>query len=191
MSIDAFAQRVRRLRAEAGLTLKSLSQRSGVSISALSNIENGKVSPTYERIVALARGLGVDVGYLFKDEIAQPKSRRSVTLSGQGVAHKTPQYIYEALSADITEKDFVPLLATLKAKTLEEFGPLIRHEGEEFMYVLEGEVTIHTDYYSPVILGVGDSCYWDSSMGHACLSTGAVDARVLWVSSNADIDDSD
>jgi len=189
MSIDAFAQRVRRLRAEAGLTLKNLSQRSGVSISALSNIENGKVSPTYERIVALARGLGVDVGYLFKDEIAQPKSRRSVTFSGQGVAHKTPQYIYEALSADITEKDFVPLLATLKAKTLEEFGELIRHEGEEFMYVLEGQVTIHTDHYSPVVLGVGDSCYWDSSMGHACLSTGDVDARVLWVSSNAEIND--
>jgi len=189
MSIDAFAQRVRRLRAGVGLTLKELSQRSGVSISALSNIENGKVSPTYERIVALARGLGVDVGYLFKDEIALPRSRRSVTLKGQGVLHKTPQYIYEALSADITEKDFVPLLATLKAKTLKEFGPLIRHEGEEFMYVLEGEVTIHTDHYSPVTLRAGDSCYWDSSMGHACLSTGKGDAQVLWISSDVEIDD--
>src|SRR5690625_4014378 len=164
MSIDGFAQRVRRLRAEAGLTLKELSQRSGVSISALSTIEHGKVSPTYERIVAVARGLGVDDGYLFKDEIAQPKSRRSVTFSGQGVAHKSSQYIYEALSADITEKDFVPLRATLKAKSLEEFGELIRHECEEFMYVLEGQVTIHTDHYSPVVLGVGDSCYWDSSI---------------------------
>lgn len=188
MSIDAFSQRVRRLRAEAGLTLKQLSERSGVSISALSNIENGKVSPTYERIVALARGLGVDVGYLFQDEIRQPRSRRSVTLSGAGVVHKTSQYDYAVLGADISDKDFVPLLTTLKARTLEEFGPLISHEGEEFMYVLEGEVTIHTDHYSPVVLGVGDSCYWDSSMGHACLSTGPQQAKVLWVSSNADIE---
>src|SRR5699024_12627172 len=121
--------------------------------------------------------------------IAHPKSRRSITFSWHDVTHETPQYIYAALSADITEKEFVSLLATLKAKTLEVFGELIRHEGEEFMYVLEGQVTIHTDHYSPVVLGVGASCYWDSSMGPACLSTGDVDARVLWASSNSYIND--
>lgn len=185
MTIDIFAQRVRRLRSQAGLTLRELGERAGISVSALSNIETGKVSPTYERIVALAQGLDVDVGCLFGDEnVKQPMCRRSITLKGEGIRHSTPQYVYEALCADIIDKQFVPLIATIKARSKADFDSLIRHEGEEFLYVLVGQVTVYTDQYSPMVLREGDSCYWDSTMGHACVSSGESDAKVIWVSSN-------
>lgn len=185
MSVNNFAQRVRRLRSQAGLTLRELGERAGISVSGLSNIENGKMSPTYERIVALAHGLNVDVGYLFGDEIVkQPMCRRSITLKGKGIKHATSQYIYEALCADIIDKQFVPLVATIKARSKADFDGLIQHEGEEFLYVLEGQVTVYTDHYSPMVLDEGDSCYWDSTMGHACISSGDSDAKVIWVSSN-------
>jgi uncharacterized cupin superfamily protein len=60
---------------------------------------------------------------------------------------------------------------------------LLRHDGEEFIFVLEGSVTLHSEFYEPLAMEVGDSCYFDSRMGHASVSNGAQDARVLWVCS--------
>lgn len=50
------------------------------------------------------------------------------------------------------------------------------------MYVISGEVTLYTEHYRPLPMKEGDSVYYDSGMGHCCVSTGPEDARVLWVS---------
>lgn len=179
------SRKLRRLRREAQLTLQQLSGRCGISVSTLSKIEKGQLSPTYEKIAALAQGLNIQVGELFNDEpLAAPTARRSLTRRGQGVMHATEQYDYEVLCAELAHKQFVPLLATIKARTLQAFPALLHHAGEEFIYVLKGKVTVHTDYYQPMELAEGDSCYFDSTMGHACVA-GEEDARILWVCSNA------
>lgn len=178
------ARKVRRLRHEAQLTLQQLSKRCGISVSALSKIEKGQLSPTYERIAALARGLHIQVGELFNDEEqAPPSSRLTVTRRGTGVRHETAQYDYEVLCTELASKQFVPLFTTVKAKSVKQFPALLQHDGEEFIYVLEGNLTVYTQFYKPVELSVGDSCYFDSSMGHACVA-GDEDARILWVCSN-------
>jgi uncharacterized cupin superfamily protein len=64
----------------------------------------------------------------------------------------------------------VPILAKIHATSMEEFGPLLRHGGEEWIYVLRGEIEVHSEFYEPERLGVGDSIYLDSRMGHAYLS---------------------
>jgi hypothetical protein len=74
-----------------------------------------------------------------------------------------------------------PLLGTLKARSLTEFGQPLRHEGEEFIHVLSGSVELHTEFYSPILLTTGDSAYYDSTMGHALLRVGKREALVLWV----------
>ncbi|WP_042697819.1 helix-turn-helix domain-containing protein [Azospirillum sp. B506] len=182
------ASTLKRLRSAARLTLQQLSERSGVSVSTLSKIENGQLSPTYEKIAALASGLGVEVGELFgQPPKPTPLGRRSITRAGGGMVHETDQYRYEALNADLPNKRLVPLVTTIKARSVEDFGELPRHDGEEFLYVLEGEVTVHTDFYTPFTLSTGDSCYFDSGMGHACVSGGAEDARVLWVCSHTSL----
>jgi uncharacterized cupin superfamily protein len=73
----------------------------------------------------------------------------------------------------------VPIIAEPHARSLAEFGELIRHPGEEFVYVLEGTVDLHTDLYTPARLEAGDSMYFDSGMGHAYIAVGLKRCRVL------------
>lgn len=133
-------------------------------------------------------GLGIEVGELFSPTTKNAAlGRRSVTRRGKGVAHRTAQYSYEILHPDLADKRFVPLVTTIRAHHRAEFPELLSHNGEELLYVLTGKVVLHTDGYAPLELGPGDSCYFDSTMGHACVSGTAEDATVLWVSSHADL----
>ena len=181
---DFLARQVHRLRKQAGLTLQQLGEKCGISVSTLSKIEKGQLSPTYEKIVALARGLEIHVSELFHEEGSHsPNGRLAVTRAGEARQHTTRQYDYQALCADLSNKRFIPLLTRIKARSIREFPALLQHEGEEFIYVLSGEVTVHTDFYQPLTLHPGDACYFDSTMGHACVA-GATEAQVLWVSSH-------
>lgn len=100
-----------------------------------------------------------------------------------------PEYpIYYYLATDLVKKRMVPILAHARARTLEEFGPLTSHAGEEFLIVLRGEIELHTDQYAPVRLKAGESVYIDSTMGHAYLSVGEGDAEMLCVCSGEEPD---
>ena len=125
------------------------------------------------------------IAALFHEESAHtPNGRLAVTRAGSARTHSTKQYDYQALCADLSNKRFVPLLTRIKARSLREFPALLQHEGEEFIYVLAGQITVHTDFYQPILLNRGDACYFDSTMGHACVA-GEEDAQVLWVSSHS------
>ncbi len=81
----------------------------------------------------------------------------------------------------------IPVLARVRAKSLEEFGELVRHAGEEYTHVLEGRVAVHTEFYDPIVLTVGQSVYIDSNMGHAYIAgEGCEEAVVLSVCSSAE-----
>lgn len=183
-----FAGRVRQLRQAAGATLQDVAQRSGLAASTLSKIENGQLSPTYETLLRLADGLRVDIAELFAAERTSDFSsgRRSITRRGQGNLHTTPQYQYEMFCADLSRKCFAPLVTTIRARRVEDFTELPRHAGEEFIYVLSGEIELYTEHYEPTRLRQGDGCYFDSTMAHGCISVSKSDAVVLWVASRTD-----
>jgi transcriptional regulator with XRE-family HTH domain len=185
----AFGQRVRQLRHGALLTIQELSDRSGLAISTISKVENGLSSPTYENILRLSQGLDVDVSDLFREHGAnQPSGRRSITRAGKGSKVLSPHYTYEMLCSDLTNKRFIPLLTTIRARDVVEFAEMSRHSGEEFFYVLSGVVTLHSEHYKPVRLKPGDSCYLASTMGHALINGADEEARILWIcSSLADV----
>jgi quercetin dioxygenase-like cupin family protein len=75
----------------------------------------------------------------------------------------------------------LPYKTTVRARSFEEFGDWVRHEGEELLFVLEGEILFYTEFYEPVALSKGDSAYYDCEMGHAVISTSSEDAQILWV----------
>lgn len=180
---------IRRRRQAAGLSLRELGARSGLAASTLSKIENSQISPTYDSLLRLVDGLGLDLAQLFDPTSVDPAhGRRVVTRRGGGVHYRTPHYDFEVLCAEVLGKRFVPFLATLTARSVTDFGQLPRHEGEEFVFVLEGRVEVHTDQHEPVLLQAGDSCYLDSTMGHGCLAVGEEPARILWVTSQAGFD---
>lgn len=183
----AFARKLREFRKSADLTLSDLARRSGLAASTLSKIENGQMSPTYDTLHALAEGLDIDITELVTGGRGPSvNGRKTVTRKGEGVVHSTELYDYELLCTDISERKFAPLLAVIKARSVHSFDSLLRHPGEEFIYVLQGKVTLHTEFYAPTQLAVGDCSYFDSTMGHALVNADDVDARVLWVSSSFD-----
>jgi mannose-6-phosphate isomerase-like protein (cupin superfamily) len=73
-------------------------------------------------------------------------------------------------------------ISRIKARDVSDFETWIRHSGEEFMYVISGELTFISEHYRPLPMKAGDSLYYDSGMGHGCISTSEDDAVVLWVS---------
>ncbi len=174
--------KVQSLRQEQGITLSDLGSRSGVSISTLSKIENGQTSPTFDTLNRLAAGLGVDLTALFHSE-APPSvnGRRAITFAGTGPRHRSGNYEYELLCADLAHRAFVPLLTTLHARSIEDFRKMANHAGEEFFYVLSGEVVLHTEHYAPAHMKAGDSSYFDSTMDHAVYSVSEEPAQILWI----------
>jgi len=182
-------RRVREIRRRRGSTLKDLGEASGLSKSTLSKIENGTLSVSYDNLIRLAHGLSVDVSELFAEssggESAQGNGRRSIARRGSGEIYETTQYRYELLCNDLNPKKLFPMIATLRTRSISSQMDLIRHSGEEFAFVLSGTVEVHSEFYSPLILKPGEGVYFDSTMGHALISSDGVDAKILWIATNA------
>lgn len=176
--------KVRALRREKNWTLSDLSNATGLAISTLSKIENDRMSPTFDVVQKLATGLSIDITSLFSaSENTPQQTRRSVTRKGSGRPYETETYSHLLLATDLSTKKILPFVSIVKARSIEEFDEFGAHDGEEFLYVLEGSVRFFTDFYEPVDLNEGDGIYIDSAMRHACISTSEQDAKVLWINS--------
>ncbi len=177
-----FGERLRQLRQERGLTLQQASKLTGVAQSTLSKMENEQLSPTYNLMQKLALGLEIEVPQLFAPSTtAKISGRRSVTRKGGGRAHATATYDHELIAMDLGSKRMVPFKSRVRARSLDDFSEWVRHDGEELLMVLEGQVTVYTEEYEPLVMNEGDSSYFDSTMGHAVVSSSEEDALVLWV----------
>jgi transcriptional regulator with XRE-family HTH domain len=178
------AARVRQLRQERNWTLEQAATQAGLARSTLSKIENGQMSPTYEALKKLADGLQISVPQLFTPpQKAQINGRMAVTKTGEGQPHATATYEHELLANPLMGKKMLPYRAKVRARDVDEFNGWVRHDGEEFLIVLSGAVQLHTEFYAPVDLHMGDSAYYDASMGHNVVSVSEADAEILWVTS--------
>lgn len=176
-------QRVRAQRNKLDWTLEQASHATGLARSSLSKIENGLMSPTYDALIKLAAGLKIDISELFEPaESISGSGRRSISRKGAGQSHHTPYYDHVLLCNDMSNKDMIPFKTRILARSFDDFEEWSRHTGEEFVYVLTGEIELFTEYYEPVRLGPGDSWYIDSRMGHRVISVSPENAEVLWVS---------
>ena len=175
-------KRLREIRKSLNLTLEEASQKTGLARSTLSKIENEQISPTFTAVQKLANGLQIDIPQLFAKPLTTMASgRRVLTKSGQGTPHPTSTYEHELLSTDLARKKMVPFKTRVRARSFDDFGDWVRHEGEEFLLVLEGELALYTEFYEPVAMVAGDSMYYDANMGHALVSLSETDALVLWI----------
>jgi transcriptional regulator with XRE-family HTH domain len=179
-------QRVRELRKAHKWTLAQAAKQAGLARSTLSKIENGQMSPTYDALKKLATGLEISVPQLFTPpEAERINGRMAVTKTGAGTAKATTTYEHELLADTLLKKQMLPYRARIRARSMEEFDGWVRHDGEEFLYVLTGVVQLFTEFYEPVELRRGDSAYYDATMGHNVLSLSPEDATILWVTSLA------
>ena len=175
-------KRVRQIRLSHNLTLEEASQRTGLARSTLSKIENEQISPTFQAVQKLAKGLDIDIPQLFANaKESRCAGRRDITRAGQGRPHPTPTYEHEMLASQLTNKRMLPYKSVVRSRSFDDYPNWVRHEGEEFLLVLSGKVRFYSEFYEPVELEAGDSSYYDGSMGHALISISDEDAEVLWV----------
>lgn len=175
-------QRIKDIRLNLGLTLEEASQKTGLARSTLSKIENEQISPTFQAMQKLANGLAINMPQLFEPpKKIMATGRRDVTRAHHGKPHPTPTYEHELLATQLSNKKMMPFKTRVRARAFEEYGDWVRHDGEEFLLILEGEVTLFTEFYEPVHLSKGDSVYYDANMGHMLVSISEEDAEILWV----------
>jgi transcriptional regulator with XRE-family HTH domain len=182
---------LRAIRNKKGWTLAEVSQRTGLPVSTLSKVENDRMSLTYDKLARISTGLDIDISALFGSgangaTAVGLSGRRCITRAGEGKAIETETYDHVYPAADLLNKRFVPIIADIKARSIQEFGELIRHPGEEWAYVLEGAIELHTELYAPLLLKVGDSIYFDSGMGHAYIAGAPGRCRVLAICSGSE-----
>lgn len=176
--------RVRELRKERGWTLEQAAAGAGLARSTLSKIENGQMSPTYEALKKLATGLAISIPQLFTPASrVMVNGRMALTRAGEGQPQATVTYEHELLAAALTRKQMLPYRARIRARDMAEFDGWVRHEGEEFLYVLTGAIRLYTEFYEPADMTRGDSAYYDATMGHNVISLSDDDATILWVTS--------
>ena len=177
---DALAGRIganlKTLRVESGLSQKTLAQSTQLSPTLISRIESGLVRPSIATLELLAQSLKVDIGYFFQDE---EKGQYSIS---QKEKRKTVPYVrgysIETLVDGMENRFMDPAIITLKEKGQEEKVELATHEGQEFMYVLEGKVEVILGS-KRFVLKQGDAAYWNGSVPHKGVSLGKRPARTL------------
>ena len=183
---------LRALRTRNDWTLKEMSQRCGIPLSTLSKVENDRLSLTYDKLLLISQRLNIRMSELFaENDHAAPEpaitARRSIGKIDDAVRVTTPNYDYFYLCPELRRKRMIPVLTRVRAKTIEEFGELVRHSGEEYIHVLEGRAEVHTEFYDPIVLEAGESVYIDSNMGHAYIAAeGCEEVLLLGVCSSAD-----
>ena len=177
--------KVRELRGKRHYTIKDLSIKTDLSKTLLSEIENDEVVPPVATLLKLAKALGVGMTFFFEDvEISE---KVSVTRPGDRIQLKRRphhhegevDYIYEILETKKPDKRMLPLLV--------EFQPMDRsdmvftnHEGEEFLYLIEGILEFRTDDRME-ILQPGDSLYFESDINHSCRALDEKPAKAVVV----------
>lgn len=182
---------MRGIRARNGWTLKEMSARSGIPVSTLSKVEHDRLTLSYDKLQQLSQRLSIRMSDLFAedagDSAPRVTGRRSVGTIDTAVRVTTDNYDYHYLCTDLRQKRMIPIITRIRARSASEFGELVHHQGEEFIYVIEGRIEVHSEFYDPVVLDAGQGIYIDSSMGHAyVVADGCDEALVLGVCSSAD-----
>ena len=164
-------RKVRELREKSQLTIMDLAARSGVPKSVLTEIESGDVTPPVATLLKLARAMNVGMAFFFQDEAAADKV--SVTRKDQRIRiRRRPHhhegevdYIYESLETRKPDKHMEPLFVEFQPM---ETGDMVfsSHEGEEFVYLLEGRLEFRS-HERLEVLTPGDAIYFESDLSHA------------------------
>jgi len=185
---------IRLVRTQNNWTLREMSRKVGIPLSTLAKVETDKLSLTYDKLQQLAASLGLSLTEFLGMGEALPSGpsrpvvsgRRSLTGSDNTLQVTTPNYDHQYLCADLRHKRMVPMLVRLHTRDVSQFGELVKHKGEEFVYVLEGTIEVHLEFYTPVTLITGQGIYLDSTMEHAYLAKDCESALVLAVCSSDD-----
>ena len=180
---NVIGQRLRQLRKDNHWTLAHVAEKTGISVGTLSKLEHGKTDLNFSSVNKLANGLELPVTDLTNPApafaVRSATGMRSITLGGQGAKFEASDMLYEVLCNDVTHHNQGYLRGTVQSHAFDSSMPWHRHEGQEFLFILDGILDLFTGLYQPLRLEAGDSILFDSSMGHHYVSVGEKNAEIL------------
>ncbi len=175
----SLGERIKKNRNEKGFSLRDLAAKVDLSASFLSQIEQGKASPSIENLKKIATCLDVRVSYLIEDDEVKKNTdvmRKDERHAIESIDSNTK---ISLLTSSNIEKNMEPILYEI-APGGQSGRDYYTHPGEEFIFILEGELdvfineTVHTLYE-------GDSLYFKSSQKHRFVNNGSKLAKAVWV----------
>lgn len=156
--------KVKELRTQKKMTLKELSEKTNLSTGFLSQLERGLTSIATDSLLSISEALEVELSYFFsstkrKERFIQRSYEREVDNIDNSL------YINYILSNNINDKAMMPRLIEMLPNSSNEDLSVFHHEGEEFIYVLEGVVTLFINNERQELYP-GDSAHFDSKVCH-------------------------
>ena len=182
---DSIGERIHRLRESRKLSIEQLAALSQMNPKLVAELEAGELLSSIGPLLKIARGMGVHLRSLIDDAPANAPvvvrgghSETAVEVSGDG-PYSLSMLDFHPLAKNKKDRHMEPFIVDVHPSVPEECT-LSFHEGEEFMYVLVGEIEVlyGSERYE---LGVGDSIYYDSTTPHQVQAIGDEDARILAV----------
>jgi transcriptional regulator with XRE-family HTH domain len=179
-------QKIRNLRQRKELTLKDVSERTGLSKPLLSQIENNLTAPPIATLLKISNALGVTIGHFFQEHTSG--ERISVVRAGDratAIRRKSNRgenkvgYRYEALAGSMSDKNMEPFLIDIEPRNPDNMI-FYQHRGEEFLFVLEGRLEFRGGE-RVIALDVADSIYFDSGIAHALRGLDQLPAKAIGV----------
>jgi transcriptional regulator with XRE-family HTH domain len=171
----SYGAKLKEIRKKLGFTLEDISQKTGFTKSFISQIENGKNSPSISSLKKICYALGTTISELFEDE--------------RNIVHKFTKEDYNILdnknivmyflASKLISRKLEPMIIEIDPHG-ETGSDYYRHSGEEFGYVLEGTLTviIGTDEYN---IEQGESIYFSSNLPHKLKNKKNIKMRAFWV----------
>ena len=182
---NKLGEKIKTVRENREISIKELSERSDVSVPVIENIEKGDFIPGLSPLIKIARVLGVRLGTFMDDHenIGPVVSRKNETGVVTGFSDKASSaksdMDFKSLAPDKAGRRMEPFLIDVHPSSVKDFQ-LSTHEGEEFIYVMSGSITISYGKET-YILNEGDSIYYDSIVPHHVHSLEDHSAKILAV----------
>ncbi|NIO05350.1 MAG: cupin domain-containing protein [Proteobacteria bacterium] len=177
-------RKIRDLRKGKALTLQNLSTATGLSKPLLSQIENEIVVPPISTLLKISRALDKDIAFFFQEpnddrKIVVVRTFERESLDTRKLGRTDGGYSYESLAYKKSRKNMEPFLVEFETKDEKEMS-FYSHEGEEFLFVLEGDLEFRT---RDEVHGLkeGDSLYFESDVPHSYRALGKKNAKAIVV----------
>jgi transcriptional regulator with XRE-family HTH domain len=175
--------KIRTLRKKIGMTQKELAEQVGLTPSFISQLEKNLISPSLDSLLKLSEKLNTQPIYFLTDVesgplqkmVIKPGERQDIQLP----ALKGSDIKLELLVSDVLNRRMEPYLLTIKEGATID-GHFYGHKGDEFVFVMEGELEVEVQDEKQVIRQ-GDSLYIESTFPSKWANTGKGDAVILWV----------
>jgi transcriptional regulator with XRE-family HTH domain len=167
-------KRIQQLRKEKDLSIKALANETGFSEDFLKQVESNKITPPVGALLKISRAMGVDSGLLLKEEEEAGERRRE-----ESYRKRTEAYSYRTLTPEARNKHLKAFSVYIEPMS-EHPGVEYQHEGEEFVYVLQGTIEVIVGE-NPNRLNRKESLHFNSSIVHKLRNVGKENAELLVV----------